>query len=552
MNDTIISLWASRIRRDLNQRALWVKQGNAFQGLTWEQIAHDVQRLSAALVSLNIQPGDRIAQVSGNCYEWLISDLAIHVVQAVHVPIHATLSGEQIVWQIMHSEARLAFVSDRHQAEKIASAGKLLPAGLKFIGYESDQLSVADHQVLRWSDVIDSEDRSQGAALLEQAVQEVDPHRLATILYTSGTTGEPKGVMLSQGNLASNACSMSAVYGMESDDLRLNFLPLSHIYARTCDFYAWIAGQGELALAENRDTVIADCRMLKPTMLNGVPHFYDRIYRHLTAQGQDLEAHHLRQMLGGRIRKCGSGGAALPDHLSDFFHHNDVPLYQGYGLTETAPVLATAMADAWKRGTVGQPLSTVEIRIADDGEIVVRGPNIMLGYWQNEKATAAVLQDGWFSTGDLGQIDNDGYLKVTGRKKELIVTAGGKNIAPVHLESLLTRDPLIQQAVVIGEGRRYLTALVVPEENMLLQAAHRRGVHRPEESSYDIPELREIIRFCIETQLAEVSQYEKIGEFSLLARPFSIEQGELTPKLSLRRHVIEQNYRSEIERMYSS
>jgi long-chain acyl-CoA synthetase len=176
----------------------------------------------------------------------------------------------------------------------------------------------------------------------------------------------------------------------------------------------------------------------------------------------------------------------------------------------------------------------------------------MLGYWQNEKATAAVLQDGWFSTGDLGQIDNDGFLKITGRKKELIVTAGGKNIAPVHLESLLTRDPLIQQAVVIGEGRRYLTALVVPEENMLLQAAHGCGVHRPEESSCDIPELREIIRFCIETQLAEVSQHEKIGKFSLLARPFSIEHGELTPKLSLRRHVIEQNYHSEIESMYRS
>ena len=293
------------------------------------------------------------------------------------------------------------------------------------------------------------------------------PDDLATILYTSGTTGEPKGVMLSQRNLASNAVASVEAFGSRSEDLRLTWLPLSHIFARTCDLYTWLVTGCRLALAESPEAVIATCHQLQPTLINGVPYFYEKVQRRFTEAGLADKPGELVKLFGGRMRLCVSGGAALPPHVARFYEAQGLRLLQGYGLTETSPVIATESEKAHKLGTVGRAVPGVEVRISAEGEIQTRGPHVMLGYWHDPKSTAATIEDGWLRTGDLGQLDAEGFLQITGRKKELIVTAGGKNIAPAYLEGLLIEDPLIQQAVVIGDGRNFLTALIVPDYEAL-------------------------------------------------------------------------------------
>jgi long-chain acyl-CoA synthetase len=390
---------------------------------------------------------------------------------------------------------------------------------------------------------------SEASALARRAVDTVKPEALATILYTSGTTGEPKGVMLTQRNIVSNARAATEGFEMSAEDRRLNFLPLSHIFARTCDLYTWLEAGYELALAESRESVIADCAAFRPTLLNGVPYFYDKVRRTVIDQGNKPDA--LRNLLGGDIRLCCSGGAALPDHVFDFFWENEVPLLQGYGLTETSPVISMSSPDHVRRSASGRAIRDVEVRIADDGEILSRGPHIMVGYYNKPEATAEVIRDGWFHTGDLGRVDEEGFVYITGRKKEILVTSGGKNIAPVYLESLLTEDPLILQAVVFGDGRDYLSALIVPNTAALQQELEQRGKQMPPAAEVlTHADVLAIFDEHIQNQLRNVSYYEQIRKFRLMNRGFTIDSGELTPKLSLRRKIIEANCREQIESMY--
>jgi long-chain acyl-CoA synthetase len=356
--------------------------------------------------------------------------------------------------------------------------------------------------------------------------------------------------MLSHGNLTSNALAAMKAFGIEQADLKLGWLPLSHIFARTSDLYTWLGGNHELALAESRETLLADCAAVRPTMMNGVPYFYDKVHRYLREQGLADTPGALKQMLGGRIRLCCSGGAALADHVAVFFQQQGVPLVQGYGLTETSPVITVGSASNNRIGTVGQAIADVEVRIAEDGEILTRGPHVMQGYWNKPAATAEVLRNGWLHTGDLGTLD-DGYLRITGRKKELLVTTGGKNIAPVYLEGLLTEDALISQAMIVGDGRNYLTALVVPDRQALAAEVQRRGLATASSSSaLASPEVNQLYADCIQRRLADVARCEQVCKFTLLDRAFTIETGELTPTLKLRRGVILQNFSREIQAMY--
>jgi long-chain acyl-CoA synthetase len=376
--------------------------------------------------------------------------------------------------------------------------------------------------------------------------------QLATILYTSGTTGEPKGVMLTQGNLASNACSTIAAFGGDADRVRLNFLPLSHIFARTCDLYAWLVEGGRLAIAESRETVLADCQQIKPTALNGVPYFYDKLYRGLCEKGVHQMPGVVKSALGGAITTCCAGGAALPDHLYDYYLSQGVAILQGYGLSESSPVITISTPSHHRRGSCGRPIPGVEVRLADDGEILTKGPHVMAGYYESPQATSEVLRDGWLATGDLGRQDEDGFLYITGRKKEILVTSGGKNIAPVYLESLLTEEPLIAQAMVVGDGRSYLTALIVPNAELLRSEVERRGLAglSPDDALAH-PVVTALFAAKIDQRLSAVSPHEQVRKFTLLGQPFSIEAGELTPKLSLRRQPIAARCASAIEAMYA-
>jgi long-chain acyl-CoA synthetase len=387
--------------------------------------------------------------------------------------------------------------------------------------------------------------------LLHAAQAHGSPDDLATILYSSGTTGEPKGVMLTHGNLVSNARGMSEAFDVTPDDLRLCMLPLSHIFARTCDLYTWLGRGSQLAFVESRERILANCAELHPTLMNGVPYFYEKVCRSLRASGQAEQPGQLLELFGGRMRSCCSGGAALPVHVAEWFEQRGMPLLQGYGLTESSPVISMSVRAAYKNGYVGRALPGIEIQIANDGEVLTRGPHVMRGYWKRPDATAEVIRDGWLHTGDLGELDSDGFLKITGRKKELLVTAAGKNIAPVALEALLTEDPLILQAVVLGDGRNYLAALLVPNPDVLREYIIKHAIpvaSRGEALQH--PSVLELYRRVIDERLRGVSHQEQIGRFVLLDRGFTVESGELTPTLKLRRGVIQANFAELIESLY--
>ncbi|MFP6575296.1 MAG: long-chain fatty acid--CoA ligase [Pirellulaceae bacterium] len=540
---TIPRLFFDQVKRSSGQPALHFKRDGAWQTETWSQVASRVGQTMAVLRSLGAEPGDRIIQLAENCSQWIVADLAIQACGAIHVPVHTPLTGSQIAYQISDSGANIVLVSNEEQAHKLVAASAELPGSLQVVSYYPCRLKIGGTEIRSWGELTDQVSGTEGAdqQLSEQGVR---ADSLATILYTSGTTGQPKGVMLTQQNLVSNAVGTYEAVGREPDDVRLSFLPLSHIFARTCDLYTWLVGGTQLAVAESRDTVMADCAEVQPALLNGVPYFFDKLYRSLNEQGLAQTPGVLRQVLGGRIRNCCSGGAALPNHVFDFFEQQEVPLYQGYGLTESSPVITVSSENQVKRGSVGKPLRDIEVRIAADGEILTRGPHIMVGYYKNDQATAEVIQDGWLSTGDLGSLDEEGFLFITGRKKEIIVTLGGKNVAPVLLESLLTEDPLLEQVMVIGSERKFLTALVFPNIQVL-----DKELAVGEDCLSD-PRVLALIEERIHDRLVGLSPYEQIGRFTLIDRPFSLERNEMTPKLSLRRAVIEANFSEQIELMY--
>jgi long-chain acyl-CoA synthetase len=548
--ETLVSMFCSRVASDGPKPALHIKRGDTFTAITWNQIAADARRMAGALVRLGVKPGDRVVQISENRYEWIILDLAIQLARGIDVAVHSTLTGPQIAFQIINSGAKVVVVSGPDQAQKLGGRDLSLPDDIQYLSFDACNETISTHSIRQLSQVEAEVSEAEGKAIQQRALEETKPADLATIIYTSGTTGEPKGVMLSHRNLVSNCRAVLEAFTVEPDDLRVNWLPLSHSFARTSDYYLWIAGGGELALAPNREALIADCQALKPTHLNGVPYFFDKVHRYLQDNGLADKPGALKGMLGGRMKLCCGGGAALPDLVADYFNRSGVILVQGYGLTESSPVISTGTLTDHRLGTVGKPIAGVEVKIAADGEILTRGPHVMVGYWNLPEDTAEIIRDGWLHTGDLGCLE-DGFVRITGRKKELIVTAGGKNIAPSYLEGLLTEDPLIAQAVVIGDARNYLTALIVPDpENLKAEIIKRQiPVFTPAQALAH-PKVHEIYTERINARLADVSHAEQVRKFRLLSRGFTPESGELTFKLSLKRNIVLENFKAEIEALY--
>jgi long-chain acyl-CoA synthetase len=539
--ETLVELFSRRVADCGDMPALFVPDSATstqpnWVPCTWNDLGNQVCRLAAALRRMGVQPGDRVVQISENRPEWIVADLAIQFSGGVHVPIHSTLAGPQVVEQIRDCGARLVLVSTAAQAEKLGCDAALCDE-IDIWSYEPVCDAIPERAVRLLGEATTGVTDDDASAIHQEALLSISPESLATLIYTSGTTGEPKGVMLSQRNLTTNALATLEKFDFGPNDLRVCVLPLSHIYARTCELYCWIACGYQFAIARSRETALADCIALKPTGINGVPYFYEKVLRAASDLGRPLAA-----MFGGRVRLCNSGGAALPNHLAEAYGAAGLPLMQGYGLTETSPVITLSAPGANKIGAVGRTLADIEVRIADDGEILTRGPHVMQGYWNRPEATAEVLKGGWFYTGDLGRVDDDGYLFITGRKKEIIVLASGKNISPVQLESLLTEDPLIDQAMIVGDGRSYLVALLV---------VNRVGMARTFESSQTADE-RVILAECIARRLACVSHHEQVRRFAIVAQPFTIEGGELTPTLKLRRGEIARRYAQEIAALYAA
>jgi long-chain acyl-CoA synthetase len=550
LQGTLVSMFCRRVAEDGDKPALYFKRGDKFQAITWNQMAADARRTAGALVRLDVKPGDRVIQVSENRLEWIVLDLGIHLARAIHVAVHSTLTGPQIAYQIKDSGAKLVVVSGPEQAQKLAGVADELPKDIQYLSFDACKEKLGGQSIRRLAELAESTSDEEGRAIEKRALAESQPTDLATILYTSGTTGEPKGVMLNHRNLTSNCHAILEAFTAEPNEMRLSWLPLSHIFARTSDYYLWIASGGELAIAGSRATIIPDCQAVKPHYLNGVPYFFDKVHRTLQEKGVADKPGALKALFGGRIKLCCGGGAALSDQVAEYFNNSGVTLVQGYGLTESSPVISTGTLADHRLGTVGKPIPGVEVKIADDGEILTRGPHVMVGYWQLPEATAETIRDGWLHTGDLGRLE-DGFLRITGRKKELIVTAGGKNVAPTLIEGLLTEDPLVAQAVVIGDAKNYLTALIVPEPDALkAEILKRRILVFTPAQALGHPKVHAMYEELINRRLANLSHAEQVQKFTLMGRGFTIESGEMTPTLKIRRNVVAQNCAREIQAMY--
>lgn len=530
--ETLPELFIATVRRRRHQPALGVIVDGEVQWRTWEDLGAAVEQRAREFTEQNIGPGDLVVQMGPNSIEWIVNDMAMYYVGAVHVPLHTTLSKGKQQELIKHCGAK-------HVIE---------------LGPEANSLKLSRRS--------------------NERIGKYRPHEgicnrdtLATILYTSGTTGEPRGVMLTQQNIVSNTLALSEAVGSRNEK-RLVVLPFSHIYARTCDLYSWIQRGSRLVLCEQRETFIRDCQMVKPLVINAVPYLYQKLVdladekaeaeqRPTDASGLKLDApaahaSTIRQLLGGRIARCYCGGAALAPSVVERFTEENIPLLPGYGLTEASPVVTVPSHLEFAPESVGYPLENIEVKTADDREILVRGPSVMQGYWKNPEATADVLRDGWLHTGDLGEWDEEGRLSIVGRKKELMALATGKKIAPSAIEALLGASPWIEQAVVIGEGRTHLSAIIVPNpkrikgeirKQRLFVWSKKRGVSHPR--------IRKIIQREINACLAHLPPHQQVSKFTVIDRGFSIDLGEMTPKLSMRRAAIEKNFKREIDSMYS-
>ncbi|BBO31408.1 AMP-dependent synthetase/ligase [Lacipirellula parvula] len=545
---TIPALLAATVAQQGSKEALGTIRDGQLTWLSWNDLAAGVDRWRARLEACGVAAGDRVAQLGPNSADWILVDLAIQSLGAVHVPLHAALAAAQVAEQVGHSGAKLLVVDSLATDNKLRGT---LPSQVEAIVHD-DCLCSPLLKGREQPSTVASGNRAQGGSLL--VVEERNslfPNTLATILYTSGTTGPPRGVMLTQRNLVANAVGVTDAVAAIADEIRLCLLPLSHIYARTCDLYSWIYRGTRLVLAESRDTILRDCQLARPTVINAVPYFYQKVADGLAETPAADTAGALRNALGGAVKRCYCGGAGLAPEVEACFESQELPILSGYGLTEASPVVTATTFDSYAAGTVGRPLPNLEVRLADDGELQVRGPNVMAGYWRDETATAAAIQDGWLQTGDLAVWSETGNLRIVGRKREMIVLATGNKVAPTRIEQLLVGSPWIEQCCVVGDGRKCLAALIVPNPDKLRQEIRRRRLWVwSRRRALTHPKVLALYREEIDRCLAAAASFEQVGPFTLLGRGFSIEAGEMTPKLSLCRGVIERVFSGEIEALY--
>lgn len=572
--------------------AMRVKRDNRWVDFSFTDTNQKVQQLAAGLRELGIQPGNNVALLAENRPEWAIADFACLTICCADVPIYPTLPANQVSYILRDSGAVAIFVSSKLQLQKVLTVRQQATALKYIIGMDPD---TAGPDVIPFEDLL-----ARGKAALakyprwrEEALK-TTPDDLATLIYTSGTTGDPKGVMLTHGNLTSNVVS-----GLKSLDLRdgdecLSFLPLSHVFERMAGHYCMWQSGCVINYAQSIESVSADLIERKPTVVLSVPRLYEKIYARILegasasnlkrkifnwsrASGEEwadlvmagkpvpfgvklskaiadkLVFSKLQQRTGGRLRFFVSGGAPLSAEIAKFFYAAGLPIYEGYGLTETSPVITVNATTAIRMGTVGRPIQGVEVMIAPDGEILTRGPHVMKGYYNKPEATAdSIDEEGWFHTGDIGLLDPDGYLKITDRKKDIIVTAGGKNIAPQPIENRVKGNKYVLNAVMLGDKRKYPIMLVVPNLDELRKWAGEKGLSAPNDAALvGMSQCGDKIEEEVRKALRDLAHFEMPKKVILVERDFSIESGELTPTLKVKRRVVEKNYQKMIEGIYT-
>jgi long-chain acyl-CoA synthetase len=571
--------------------------GDAVSEISGSELLEQVRHLSVALRELGLASGDRVAVVAESRPEWCVTDLAVLGAGGVTVPIYPTLTSEQACYIANDCGATLAVVSNRAQVEKLA------PVRTRLAGVSPVVVMDVDGQP--WPEdvvpLVELAARSQRRLVADVTARADFAERsaaitrdaLATIIYTSGTTGEPKGVMLTHGNILSNVEAAHELLGVTEDDVALSFLPLSHAFERIV-LYTYLYAGASVAFAESPETLARDLVAVRPTLMTAVPRVLERLHDRIQetavqaprprralfdwAVGVGLRRsalvrggrpigsllavedwiadrlvfRRLRRATGGRLRVLVSGSAPLSRTIAEFFDAIGLTITEGYGLTEASPVLTVNPLDRPKFGTVGRALPGVALRIADDGEILARGPNIMRGYYNDPEATAAALEpDGWLHTGDIGTLDDEGYLTLTDRKEDFIVTSVGKHVAPQPIETELRRHPLVAEAVLIGERRKFIAALLVPD----FAALDRRlaTMDRPA-GRRDVlvtrADVLELFQEAVDTVNATLAPFERIKRFALIPSEFTIAGGEVTPTMKVRRRVVEDRWRSVIGQLY--
>lgn len=573
---------------------LKTKVDGKYIDISYKEVRDITENLAMGLVAFGIKRGDKIAIIAENRPEWYYSDLASLCIGAIDVPIYPISTSESIEYIINNSESIGAIVSTKFQLNKLLKVRSQCKS-LKFIINMNNDPTENEKDVYTFEEAlqIGEKFKSENPLLFKNNIGLSKEDDLCTIIYTSGTTGEPKGVMLTHKNILSNVKSACEIIYVDENDVFLSFLPLSHIFERMAGYYLALSCGSTVAFAEGIEKVAQNLGEIKPTVMTAVPRFFERIYSKIRKNvekqpekkrkifdwavnvGQEyalqkrsgdsisiaLKVKHkladtlvfkkLRQVTGGRLRFFISGGAALSRDLGVFFEAVGILVLEGYGLTESSPVIAVNRENDYKFGSVGKPVPGVEVKIAKDGEILAAGPNIMQGYYKKKKETNEVIVDGWLHTGDIGVFDAEGFLIITDRKKSLFKTSGGKYIAPTPIENLFLGSKYIDQFIIIGDKRMYISALIVPDFEALREYA---DAHRIQYSTNeDLVKMKQIVEM-LEKDFSEfqkkLANYERVRKFTLLSKPFSIESGEMTPSLKLKRKVIEERYKDLIEDMY--
>jgi len=593
--ETIVQMVDARAEKYGDRAIMQSKQDGSWVDVTWSRLAGAYRDVARGLLQLGLADNDSIAILSENRPEWVFADLGIYATKGVVVPLYWTLTPSQIRYILKDSAAKAIFVSNSDFLDRILQIRSDLPDLVTIIVFDKIPSRTLPEGVMYLEDLV---------ALGCDAPHEVwenmgrsiaggrkSDH--ATIIYTSGTTGEPKGVVLTHDNFLSNVRGIVKVIDLNENDSCLSFLPLSHVFERVAHYVFLFIG-GVIHYAESIDTVVDNMSEVHPTILVSVPRIYEKAFGRILdrvresslprrlifaaclkigarvswrlqtgqpVKGALARGHKiadklvfakLRATFGGRIRFMISGGAPLNKNIAEFFHAAGLLILEGYGLTETSPIISANFVESLRFGTVGHTIPEVEVRIAEDGEILAKGPNIMVGYYNRPEETAeAIDADGWFYTGDIGHIDGDGFLVITDRKKALIVTAGGKNVAPAAIENELSADKFINQAFAYGDARNFISALIVPDWERVEKYAEEHKVKFSTRAQLcDHPVINSLIQRRVDKALEEFAPFERIKKFKLMEQEFSQEDGEVTPTLKLKRKEITRRYWKELDSLY--
>ncbi len=563
-------------------RAMLNREGGVWNPIAAAQLHRWVTATARQLQAWGVGQGDRVVILSENRPEWAITDFATLLLGGIVVPIYATSTAEQVLYVARHSEARIAFVSTRNQYEKVESIRAQTKLERIVVMDKVDDLPDVPQMQYILSGATDLRDEE-----IERIANSIQSDDIATLIYTSGTTGTPKGVILTHGNLASNLGMTADLVDIGQDDVAVSFLPLSHITARHVDYLLFQRG-ATIAYCPNFDDLPQALMEVRPTIFVAVPRVYEKIHNKIlhSTQGTKLKIFNwalsvgrrhreeilndikpkslawkladrlvfakVRHGVGGRARLFLSGGAPLGRELAAWYADIGIRIDEGYGLTETSPVIAVNLPSQHRLGTVGKILSNLEVRIATDGEVLVRGPSVFKGYWNMPEESAAAFEDDWFKTGDIGRLDEDGYLSITDRKKDLIKTSGGKFIAPQPIENSLKANPFVGEAAVVGDKRRFASVLIVPNFPILEDWAESKGISKASRKELARSAQVQMLYQEIVDELNEnLAQYEKLKKMIVLPEELSIADGTMTPSMKLRRRHLEQRYHRQIDALYA-